>query len=148
MTYYDGANLATVTKYNMIDEGPCGYGTLRTTGIRIWHQVSHRACAEVSSFLEVSHTHAQRSQHVQNFTFQIVKCCSILSATPSLLVLSGACENAHAEFESTLQRFRVGWQDRKVHGSTGRAVRVSGRFASGFRTKFHFAEVTLLSRHN
>jgi len=38
----------------MIDVMPCGYGTLRPTGVRIWHQVSRRACAEVSAALEVS----------------------------------------------------------------------------------------------
>ena len=52
MPYYDVANLVTVTQTNMIDEMPCG--TLRTTGVRIWHQVSRRACAEVSAAPEVS----------------------------------------------------------------------------------------------
>jgi hypothetical protein len=42
MPYYDVANVVTVTKTNMIDEMPCGYGTLRTTGVRIRHQVSRR----------------------------------------------------------------------------------------------------------
>jgi hypothetical protein len=36
MPYYDVANLVTVTKTNMIDEMPCSFGTLRTTGVRIW----------------------------------------------------------------------------------------------------------------
>jgi len=52
MPYYDVANLATVTKMNMIDEMFCGYGTLRTTAVRIRHQVSRRppqTCAEVSA---------------------------------------------------------------------------------------------------
>jgi hypothetical protein len=35
MAYYDEANHVTVTKTNIIDEMPCGYGTLRTTGVRI-----------------------------------------------------------------------------------------------------------------
>jgi hypothetical protein len=54
MPYYDVANLVTVTKTNMIDEMPCGCGTLRTAGVRIWHQVCDRACAEVSAALEIS----------------------------------------------------------------------------------------------
>jgi len=54
MPYYDVANLVTVAKTNMTDEMPCGCGTPRTTGVRIWHQVSRRACAEVSAALEVS----------------------------------------------------------------------------------------------
>jgi len=32
MPYYNVANLVTIIKTNMIDELPCGYGTLRTTG--------------------------------------------------------------------------------------------------------------------
>jgi len=43
MPYYEVANLVTVTKTNMIDEMPCAYGTLRTTALRIRHQVSRRA---------------------------------------------------------------------------------------------------------
>jgi len=43
MPYYEVANLVTVTKMNMIDEMPCAYGTLRTTALRIRHQVSRRA---------------------------------------------------------------------------------------------------------
>ena len=43
MTYDDVLNLVTVTKMNLKDEMPCGYGTLRTTALGIWHQVSHRA---------------------------------------------------------------------------------------------------------
>jgi hypothetical protein len=86
MPYYAVANLVTVTKTIMIDEMPCGYGTLRTTGVRIWHQVSHRACAEVSAALEVScracaevsaalevsRRPAQMSQQLQNLTILIV----------------------------------------------------------------------------
>jgi len=42
MPFYDVVNLVTVTKTNMINEMPCGYGTLRTIGVRIRHQVSRR----------------------------------------------------------------------------------------------------------
>jgi len=62
MQYYDVANLVTVTKTNMIDKIPCGCGMLRTTGVRIWHHVSSRACAEVSAALEVSRRPVLRSQ--------------------------------------------------------------------------------------
>jgi hypothetical protein len=72
MPYYAVANLVTVTKTIMIDEMPCGYGTLRTTGVRIGHQVSRRACAEVSAALEVSRRPAQSSQQLQNLTILIV----------------------------------------------------------------------------
>jgi len=103
----------------MIDEMPCGYGTLRTPGVRIWHQVSHRACAEVSAALEVSRRPAQRSQQLHNFTILIVKSHSILNAPPSLQVLSGAHENALVESESTLQSSRGGWDHLEVLRSTG-----------------------------
>ena len=43
MPYHEVANLVSVTNTNMIDEMPCAYGTLRTTALRIWHQVSRRA---------------------------------------------------------------------------------------------------------
>ena len=86
MPYYAVANLVTVTKTIMIDEMPCCYGTLRTTGVRIWHQVSRRACAEVPTALEVScracaevsaalevfRRPGQRSQQLQNLTILIV----------------------------------------------------------------------------
>jgi len=123
MPYYDVANLVTVTKTNMIDEMPCDYGTLRTTGVRIRHQVSRRACTEVSAALEVSRRPAQRSQQLQNLTILIVKSRSILNAPPSLQVLSGARANALAESESTLQSSRGGWEHLEVLRSTGEGYR-------------------------
>jgi hypothetical protein len=71
----------------MIDEMPYGYGTLRTTGVRIRHQVSRRT--------------AQRSQQLENLTIVIVKSRSILNAHLSLQVLSGARENALAQSVNT-----------------------------------------------
>jgi len=62
MPYYDVANLVTITKTNMIDEMPCSCWTLRTAGMRIWHQVSCRVCAVVSAALEVSHGPVLRSR--------------------------------------------------------------------------------------
>jgi len=62
MPYCVIANLVTVTKMNMIDEMPCGCGTLWTTGVRIWHQVSCRACAKVAAVLSVSRGLVLRSQ--------------------------------------------------------------------------------------
>jgi len=48
----------TVRKMNVINEIPCGCGTLSTTAVRMWHPVSHRACAEfiagrIREYLEV-----------------------------------------------------------------------------------------------
>jgi hypothetical protein len=72
MPYNNVANLVTVTMTNMIGEMPCGYGTPKATGVKIWHQVSHRACAAVSAALYVSHVAAQRSQQLQNLTILIL----------------------------------------------------------------------------
>jgi hypothetical protein len=54
MQYYDVANLVTVTKMNLIHEMPCGYGTLRSTAVRIRQYVSRRP--------------ALKSQPLQNLT--------------------------------------------------------------------------------
>jgi len=88
MPYYDVANLVTVTKANMINQMTGGYGTLRSTGVRIWHHVSHRACAEVSAALKFEYSNSQFY--------------SILNTPPLLQVYSEAHENALAESESTL----------------------------------------------
>jgi len=123
MPYYDIVNLVTVTKTNMIDEMPCGYQTLKTTGVRICHQVSRRAWAEVSAALEVSCRPAQWSQRLKDLTIRIVKSCSILNAPPSLQVLSGAHENALAESESTFHSSSRGWEHLEVLRSTGEGYR-------------------------
>jgi hypothetical protein len=108
----------TVTKTNMIDEMPCGYGTLRTTGVRIQNQVSRRP--------------AQRSPQLQNLTNLIVKSCNIVNAPPSLEALSGARENALAQSESIVQSSRGGWSIWKYLEALARAAGVSERFAYGF----------------
>jgi len=109
MPYHDVANLVTLTKTNMIDEMRCGYGTLRTTGVRIRDQVSRRP--------------AQMSLPLQNLTFLIVKYRSIQNSPASLQVLSGARENALAQSESILQSSRGGWEHLKVCRSTGEGYR-------------------------
>jgi hypothetical protein len=93
----------------MIDEMPYGYETLRSTGVRIWHQVSCRS--------------AQRSAQLQNLTILIAKSRSILNAPPSLQVLSGARENALAQSENILQSSRGGWEHLEVLRSTGEGYR-------------------------
>jgi hypothetical protein len=105
MPYYNVVNLVTVTKTNMIDEMLCGYGTLRTTGVRIRNQVSCRPM--------------QRYLQLQNLTVLIVKSRSILNASPSLQVLSGAREIALAKSESNLHCSRGGWECLEVLRSTG-----------------------------
>jgi hypothetical protein len=72
MRYHDVANLVTVTKTHMIDEMLCGYRTLKTTGVKISHRISRRACAAVSAALEVSRRPVQRSQQLHNLTILIL----------------------------------------------------------------------------
>ena len=43
----------TLTKTTLIHEMPCGYGTLKPTAVRIWHQVSCRAAQGSHAALEV-----------------------------------------------------------------------------------------------
>ena len=77
MPYYDIANLVTLTETNLIHEMPCGYGTLRTTAVRIWHSVSLGA--------------AQRSQLLSKSPTVMGRCCScsIISLSyKSYIVLS------------------------------------------------------------
>ena len=66
MPYHEEAKLGTVTKTNMMNEMPGGCRTLRTTTVRIWHEVSHRACAAVSAALVVSRRPALRAQLLSN----------------------------------------------------------------------------------
>jgi len=103
----------------MIDQMTWGCGTVRTTGVRILHQVSHRASVKVSAAPEISRRPVQRSQQLQNFSILFVKICGILNAPPSLQVLSGERENALAESESSLQSSSGGWEHLKVLRSTG-----------------------------
>ena len=88
---------------------PCGYGTLRTTGVRIRHQVSRRP--------------AQRSLQLQNLIILIVKSRSSLNDPPSMQVLSEVRENTVAQSESILQSSRGGWQRLEVLRSTGEGYR-------------------------
>jgi len=64
MPYYKVANLVTLTKMNIIDEMPYGCGTLKTTGVRTWHEVSCRACEEVLAALEVCCGPVPKSQQL------------------------------------------------------------------------------------
>ena len=59
MPYYDVSNLVTVTETNMIDKMPCCDRTLRTTGVRLQHQVSCRACAAVSAAPKFDYPNSQ-----------------------------------------------------------------------------------------
>jgi hypothetical protein len=59
MPYYEVAHLVTVILTNMIEEMPCAYGTLRTTALRILHQVSHRAVQRSQLLQSLTTTHSE-----------------------------------------------------------------------------------------
>jgi len=67
MPYYDVANLVIVTKMNIIDGMPCGCGTLRTTGVKIWHQISGSTWDEVSASPDVCYRAVLSSQLVSMY---------------------------------------------------------------------------------
>jgi len=117
MPYDEVTNLVTVTKTNMIDDMPCAYGTLRTTALRIRHQISRRAA------LDVSHRPVRRSHPLQYLTVLIVKSRSIRNAHPQLQVPSRATENALVESESTLQSSRRAWEHLEVLESSSEGYR-------------------------
>ena len=96
MPYYKAVNLGTVTKTITMDEMRFAYPALRSTALRIRHQVSHRA--------------APGSQLLQYWPILIVKSRSVLNAPLSLQVLPEAPGNALAESESTLQSSRGAWE--------------------------------------
>jgi len=140
MPYYNVANLLTITKTNMINEMPCGYWTLRTTGVRIWHQVSRRAHAEVSAALKLSHRAVLRSQQLQNLTILIVNLVAFW-----MNLHHNRCFQEHVRM--LMQSLTVLC---KAPGGAGsiwkylealvRATRLSRRFAFGFQTELHFAD--------
>jgi len=120
---------------------PCGCLTIRTTAVTIWHQVAHRACTEVSAALEVSSRPVQRSHQLQNLTILIV------NLVASWMHLHNyRCFQVHLRM--LLQSLRALC---KAPGGPGsiwkyfeelvRVTRVSRRFACGFQTNLHFADV-------
>jgi len=127
MSYAEVANLLViVTNANMIRTMAFGYGTLKTTAVRMPHQVwsPKNSCTEVSAALEVSaplkvsHQLVQRSQQHQYLTLLYVKYPSLLNATLYLLELSESCENAPVASESMLLSSRGARESLQVHRRT------------------------------
>ena len=138
------ANLVTETMTNMINEMPCGCQTLTTTAVTIWHQVSRRACTEVSAALEVSCRPAQRSQKLQNLTLQIVN-----FVASWMHLHNSRC--FREDLRMLLQSLRAYC---KAPGGPGRIwkylealVRTTGvseRFVCGFWTNLYSADVVMV----
>jgi len=138
MPYYDVANLVTVTKTNMINEVSCCCGMLRTTNVRIPHQVSRRACAEVWGAYKVSCRSTQRSQPLRNLT--------ILDGASWWHFHNCMCFQEHLRMllQSLRAHCKAPGGPRSIWKYSAVLVRstaVSERFACGFQTDFHFANV-------
>lgn len=119
-------NLVTATNITMVDEMPCMYNTLKTTAVRIQHQVSSSAEPEASADLEVSHRPVQRFQQPKNLTILYIKYCNILNILSQLPVVSGEYENSFAVSETTFLSFRRAWEHLELLHSTGQ-VNQSGQ---------------------
>jgi hypothetical protein len=65
MPYYAVANLVTVTKTIMIDEMPCGYGTLRTM---VWEYGTKSPGELVQRFQQLSMSPAELLQRSQQLS--------------------------------------------------------------------------------
>jgi len=81
MPLYDVANVVTVTKMNLILEIPCGYGTLRTSAVRIRHKVSHKA-VQRSQLLSKSPTDLSRGLSCTTMSLSYKSNLIILNAPP------------------------------------------------------------------
>ena len=141
MPYYAIVNLVTVTRMNMTDKMPSGYGTLRTTAVRIWHQVSYWAVRR-SQLLSRPSAIPRRGL-----------CCSgnhysyKWSIKASWIHLHH-CRTFQEHMRILLQRLRAlclapgepgsNW---KYLEALVRSTRVSGMLECSFWTYLHFADV-------
>jgi len=140
MAYYHVANLVTETKRNK-NKMPWGCETLKITAVRIWHQVSCRACAEVSADLEVFRRPAQRFQQLQHLTILIFNLivfwvrlhnCKCFQKHVKMILLS-----LRAHCKAAVGTGSI-WKDLEA---LVRATAVCGRFECGFLTDLHFTDV-------
>ena len=114
MPYYDVAKLVTGVETNVIDEMPCGYGTLWTTAVIIFVPSLPQTCAEVPAAPKFDYPISQISEHLW-MLFQSLRALCLAPGGPRSI-----CKYLEALV---------------------RATRVSGWFACGFRTDLHFADV-------
>jgi len=141
MPYYDVTNLVTVTKTTVIDKMPCGYGTLRTTAVSIWHQVSRRV--------------SQRSHLLSKSPASLCQSLSCLSISHSYKSNIGAswrhvhtCRSFQGHLRLLVHRLRAlclalagPGRILKYWEALGRSSGMSGRFECGFLTDVHFAHI-------
>ena len=134
MPYYDVANLVTLTKTNQIHEMPCGYRTLRTTAVRNTALSLPQSCAEVwscSRSLSCSKIWLSYKSNLVASWMHLHNCRCFQEHLRMLLQSLRALCSAPGGPGSIWNHF----------GAPVRSTGVSGRFACGFRTDLHFADV-------
>jgi len=108
MPHYDVLNLPTINKTNVIDSIPFGYGTLRTTAVRIQHLVSSRT--------------AQRSQLLSKFPANLRWYLSYPIIWLSCKSNIGSLKNALAESKRTVLSLMEAWEHPEVVRRTAKVA--------------------------
>jgi len=147
-------NLVTVTKTNMINGMRCGCRNLTSTIVRIWHQVSRRACAEVLAALDVFCRPAQSSPLLLISAADLrrgLRSSKIVKFSQPNLAASWThlhncrCFQKHLKmlFQSLRALCKAPGVPRSIWKYLEALVRAaweSGRIECGFRTDLHFAD--------
>jgi len=139
----------------MVNEIPCGCGTLRSTAVRIWHEVTHRACAEVWAVDDASCRPAQMCPLCPMSPAGLrrgLRSSKIVLSWSSNLGVSWMhlhdCRCYKENLRMLLQSLRA-WCTAlggprsiwRYLEAPARATGESGRFACGFLNNLHFADV-------
>ena len=155
MPYYDVANVVTGTKTNMIDQMPCGYGTLRNHYCKNPVPSLLLTGAEESAAPNVTCSPAKRFElHSKSSTdlHRCLSCSKIWVSYQSSIVASWMlihnCRCFQTHLRMLLQSLRAHclalggpgsiW---KYLAALVRSTTVFKRFLNGFRTDLHFANV-------
>jgi len=146
MPYYDVANHhIIVTKTDMIDKLTCGFGTLRTTAVRIQHQVSCRdaqryhqlfskspadlcsglSCSKI--WLSYKSSFVASSKHLHNFRYFQMHLGMLLQELRAFSLAPGGSGSVWNYLEALV-----------------RLTGVSGILVCSFRTVVHFADVEVI----
>jgi len=127
----------------MIEEMPCGYGTLKSSLATVWHQVSSRP-------LQGSQLCSKSPADLHSCLICFKKCVFYQSTIIAswIRLLNNRCFDEHPRmFLHTLRelRFAPGWSGSiwKYLGALVRSTGVSGRFGCGFWTNLHLANAAL-----
>jgi hypothetical protein len=144
MQCYDGSNVVTVTKTNMINEMPCCCGTVRHHDVKKCHQTSYWACAEIPAALQISRWHVPRSLQLQHLAMLIVNLVSSwmdlhnCSFFLDYLLMPLQSMGAHCNAPGGP------WNIWKFEELLVRCTGVSGRFDCDFWSVLHFPDAISL----